>query len=119
MKTWCRNSPPEHRAADLFQPLFEGDRPLDVLLVQVDGDVVDEYARPYPYIQVPMNPDAPARGRIVEAVLEEWLWGGSQGRGYDPDASKHCLVAMVWTSETWFIGVHLTPPDPWVIRFSF
>ena len=104
VKTWCRNNPPEHRAVDLFQPLFEGDRPLDVLLVQVDGDVVDEYAKPYPHIPVPMNPDASTRGQIVEAILEEWLWGGSQRRGHDPDASKHCLVATVRTSETWIVA---------------
>ena len=51
-----------------------------------------------------MNPDAPARGQIVEAVLEEWLWGGSQRRGHDPDGSKHCLVATVRASETWIVA---------------
>ena len=50
VRAWCANNPTEHRAVDLFQPLFEGDRPLDILIVQVDGDVVDEYARPYPHI---------------------------------------------------------------------
>ena len=104
VRVWCENNPPKHRAVDLFQPLFEGDRPLDVLLVQVDGDVVDEYAKPHPHITVPMNPDAPARGRVVEAVLEEWLWGGSKRRVYDPDASKHCLVATVRASETWIVA---------------
>jgi len=113
VKAWCRNNPPEHRAIDLFQPLFEDDQPLDILLVQVDGDVVDKYAEPYPHIPVPMNPDAPARGRIVEAVLEEWLWGGNRSRRHDPDASKHCLVATVQTSETWVVaGLDQSLQDP-------
>ena len=90
VRAWCANNPPEHRAVDLFQPLFEGDRPLDILIVQVDGDAVGKYAKPYPHIPVPMNPDARARGQIVEAVLEEWLWGGSQGRGLDP----RCVEAL-------------------------
>ncbi len=113
VKAWCRNNPSERRTIDLFQPLFEGDRPLDVLLVQLDGDVVDKYANPYPHISVPLNLDAPARGRIVEAVLEEWLWGGSQRRGHDPDASKHCLVATIQTSETWVVaGLDQSVQDP-------
>ena len=113
VRAWCANNPPEHRAVDLFQPLFEGDRPLDVLVVQVDGDAVGDYAKPYPHIPVPMNPDARARGQVVEAVLEEWLWGGSQGRGLDPDASRHCLVAAVRASETWIVaGMDRSIPNP-------
>ena len=113
VRAWCANNPPEQRAVDLFQPLFEGDPPLDVLIVQVDGDAVGEYAKPYPHIPVPTNLDAPARGQVVEAVLEEWLWGGSKGRGHDPDASKHCLVAAVRTSEAWVVaGLDQSIPNP-------
>ena len=104
VRAWCENNPPKDRAADLFQPLFERDQPVDVLLVQMDGDAIYEYTTPHPHIQVPMNPDAPARGQIVEAVLEEWLWGGSKRRGQDPYARKHCLVATVQASETWIVA---------------
>lgn len=104
VRSWCEENSPEDRAVDLFQPLFEGDQPLDVLLVQVDGDMIYEYTKRYPHIRVPMNPDAAARGRVVEAVLEEWLWGGSKRHGQDPYAWKHCLVATVRATETWIVA---------------
>ena len=88
VRAWCKNYPPKDRAADLFQPLFERDQPLDVLLVQMDGDAIKEYTTLLPHIQVPTNPDVSARLQIVEAVLEDSLWGGSIRRFQDPYARR-------------------------------
>ena len=57
VKAWCESNPPEVRTFDLFEPLFEGQPPVDVLLVQLDGDVIGDYTAPYPDIRVPQNPD--------------------------------------------------------------
>ena len=104
VKSWCENNTATVRALGLFQPLFQGERPLDVLIVQLDGDRVAEYSRPYPDIVVPTNADAAARGSIVEAVLERWLWGGSTKRNADPNQESHCLVAAVRATETWIVA---------------
>ena len=104
VKAWCRNHPPDVRARDVFQPLFEGDRPCDFMLVQLDGDVVHEYIRDHPDLSLPENPGAQARGQAVERVLERWLWGSAEGRSSDPHADAHCLVAAVRALETWFVA---------------
>ena len=108
VKTWCENNPAVVRALSLFQPLFEGERPLDILIVQLDGDRIEEYSRFYPDIMVPANANATTRGSIVEEVLERWLWGGSSGRNVDPNQGSHYLVAAVRATETW-IAAGLDP----------
>ena len=104
VKKWCENNPAAVRALSLFQPLFEGERPLDVLMVQLDGDRVAEYSRFYPDIIVPTNANAAERGVIIEEVLERWLWGGSSRRTADPNQGHHCLVAAVRATETWLVA---------------
>lgn len=83
VKAWCESNPPEVRTADYFEPLFEGVSPVDVLLVQLDGDVVGEYAAPCTDITVPQNPDAATRGIIVNVILERWLWRSTERRHAD------------------------------------
>ena len=104
VRTWCENNSPETRAADLFQPLFEDEGTVDLLLVQLDGDVVGDYAEPHPEITVPENPDAPARGTIVEQILTKWLWSSTDHRMSDPYEGRHCLVATVRALETWIVA---------------
>ena len=103
VRTWCTENPPQVRA-DLFQPMFENERPLNLLLVQLDGDVVGEYASPYPDVTVPDNPDAPTRGTIVEHILAKWLWNSTEQRRSDPHEGRHCLVATVRALETWIVA---------------
>ena len=64
----------------MFEPLFEGEPPVDVLLVLLDGDVIGGYTAAYADIKVPQYPDAEARGRIVELILERWLWSSTERR---------------------------------------
>ena len=104
VKAWCESNPPEVRTADYFEPLFEGVSPVDVLLVQLDGDVVGEYAAPYTDITVPQNPDAATRGIIVNVILERWLWRSTERRHADPHEESHCLVATVRALETWIVA---------------
>ena len=112
VKTWCTENPPQVRA-DLFQPMFENERPLNLLLVQLDGDVIGEYASPYPDVMVPENPDAPMRGTIVEKVLAKWLWNSTDQRMADPHDGRHCLVATVRALETWIVaGLDHSIGDP-------
>lgn len=104
VRTWCENNPPASRALSLFQPLFEGEKPLDVLVVQLDGDRVAEYASSYSDITVPTNADAAVTGSVVEEILERWLWGGSSRRSTDPNQGNHCLVAAVRATEAWLVA---------------
>ena len=104
VKAWCANNTPEDRAIEYFAPFFEGTPPVDVLLVQLDADVIDEYAAPYADIAVPPNPDAAARGAIVDLILERWLWQSAHRRSADPHEGRHCLVATVRALETWIVA---------------
>lgn len=113
VKAWCENNPPEARPTDLFEPLFEGEPPVDVLLVQLDGDVIGDYTAAYADITVPQYPDAEARGSIVELILERWLWSSTERRHADPHAERHCLVATVRALETWIVaGLDPSIPEP-------
>ena len=114
VKAWCENNPPEARAPDLFdEPLFEGEPPVNVLLVQLDGDVIGDYTAAYTDITVPQNLDAAARGRIVQSILERWLWSSTERRHADPYAERHCLVATVRALETWIVaGLDPSIPEP-------
>ena len=113
VKAWCERSPSEVRTTDLFEPLFEGQPPVDVLVVQLDGDVVGDYAATYADITVPQNPDAAARGIIVARVLERWLWNSTDRRHADPHGGRHCLVATVRALETWLVaGLDPSIPEP-------
>ena len=104
VKAWCENNPATLRSLGLFQPLFEGEEPLDALIVQLDGDRIAEYARFYPDIMVPVDADATTTGSIVEEVLERWLWDGKPGRNTDPNHERHWLVAAVRATETWLVA---------------
>ena len=88
VKTWCEQHSPGFRALDLFSPLLEGEQPLDALIVQLDGDIVEEYTRFYPDITLSNAPDAHERAQVVELVLERWLWGSSERRTRRSDARK-------------------------------
>ena len=104
VKTWCENNPAEDRAAQFLQPLFESQKPCDILLIILDGDVIGEYTREYPDIQLPCNPDAGARGSVVEEVLIRWLWGSNEAREQDLHANQYCLGKAVQALETWLIA---------------
>ena len=114
VKAWCENNPVEARATDLFdEPLFEGQPPVDVLLVQLDGDVIGDYAAAYADITVPQNADAAARGAVVELILERWLWNSAERRQADPHGEHHCLTATVRALETWIVaGLDPSIPEP-------
>ena len=113
VKTWCEEHSPSLRALDLFSPVFAGEQPLDFLIVQLDGDVIDEYTAFYPDITVPDKADAHERGRIIEQVLERWLWGSSERRAVDPSGTRHCLVASIRALEAWLVaGLDPSISDP-------
>ena len=113
VKAWCESNPSEVRTTDLFEPLFEGQPPVDVLLVQLDGDVIGDYAAAYADITVSQNPDAAARGILVNLILERWLWSSIERRHADPHAGRHCLVATVRALETWIVaGLDPSIPEP-------
>ena len=113
VKTWCERNPPEDRTVGYFAPFFEDELPVDVLLVQLDADVIGKYAVPYADITVPPNPDAAARGTIVELILERWLWNSAERHHADPHQGRHCLVPTVRALETWIVaGLDPSIPDP-------
>ena len=113
VKTWCEEHSPGLRALDLFAPVFDGEQPLDFLIVQLDGDVIDEYTAFYPDITVPDKADAHERGIIIEQVLERWLWGSSEQRAVDPIGTRHCLVASIRALEAWLVaGLDPSISDP-------
>ena len=86
---------------------------MDVLLVQLDGDVIGDYAAAYADITVPQNPDASARGILVNLILERLLWSSIERRHADPHAGRHCLVATVRALETWIVaGLDPSIPEP-------
>ena len=104
VRAWSEDNPPEDRADNLFQPLFEGEEPCNILIVQLDGDVVSDYIVEFRDIFLPRNPDAQSRGETVEKVLVRWLWGSDDERANDPNAEAHCLVATVRALEAWFVA---------------
>ena len=104
VKAWCENNPPRERAELYFQPLFDGESPCDVLLVVLDGDVVDEYVRDYPEMNLPRILSSNSRARIVEEVLVRWLWGSMEGLQEDEFAPRYCLGKAIQALETWFIA---------------
>ena len=113
VKAWCEDNSAAIRALGLFSQLFEGDQPLDILIVQLDGDRINEYTEIYPDIAVPDNADAGVRGTIIEAVLERWLWGSVQQRAADVNQGRHCLVASIRALEAWLIaGLDPSIPNP-------
>lgn len=112
VKTWCEENSASSRA-DLFLPLFDGEQPLDILVVQLDGDRIEDYTRSHSDITVPVPANAHARGAIVKEVLERWLWGSAQARSTDPNRERHCLVATVRALETWLVaGLDSSLSDP-------
>lgn len=104
VKTWCENNSSEDRTALYLQPVFENEQPCDILLILLDGDVVDEYTREYPDIQLPPILNAEARGLVVEEVLTRWLWGSYAAREQDLHANQQCLGKAVQALETWFVA---------------
>ena len=118
VKTWCEDNSAGLRSLGLFSSLFEGERPLDFLIVQLDGDRIDEYTAFYPDIVVPINADAHARGAIVEEVLHRWLWNTAQRRAADGDQGRHCLVASIRSTEAWLVaGLDPSIPQPEEIEY--
>ncbi|MDE0006113.1 MAG: hypothetical protein OXQ29_25770 [Rhodospirillaceae bacterium] len=112
VKTWCEDNPAHLRSLE-FAPLFEGDAPMDFLIVQLDGDRIDDYTRDHPDISLAGNLDARRRGQIVEEVLKRWLWGPDPRRAADPNEARHCLVATVRSLETWLVaGLDTSVVDP-------
>ena len=113
VKTWCEQHSPGFRALDLFSSLLEGEQPLDALIVQLDGDIVEEYRRFYPDITLSNAPDAHERAQVVELVLERWLWGSSERRTADRTQGSHCLVATIRALEAWLVaGLDLAIAEP-------
>ena len=111
VRAWCEGNPSDARTADLFEPLFEGQPPVDVLLVQLDGDVIGDYAASYPDITVPQDPDAATRGNIVSLILERWLWGSTERRHADQHGN-----ATVWLLP---FGRWKRGPSPgWILQFQ-
>lgn len=101
LMAWCLRFPPADRHSQLFNPLFNNQRPLDLLIVQLDGDVLDEYAHHCNNTPVPSLPwSATKRGNYVEAVLKEWLWPTSSNE----DLEKHVLLATVQDTEAWLVA---------------
>lgn len=98
---WCGRFPPERREHQLFSPLFEDEKSIDLLVVQLDGDVLDGYAN---HCQKPLpNPPwtAEKRGEYVEGVLREWLWPDSNPA--KPEKG-HITLASIIATETWLVA---------------
>lgn len=106
---WCRRFPPSVRKSQLFNPLFNHIEALDLLIVQLDGDVLSAYAC-HCSEALPSKPwDSIKRGNFVESVLEEWLWPESSNEERD----KHVLLATVQDTEAWLVaGLNTSINDP-------
>ena len=114
VRTWCENHPARDRTQLLFEPIFKGDQSIDYLIVQLDADALQEYAKSHVDIVVPPDADAYARGAIVKQIQERWLWGPTTRRNEDPNEGRHCLVVAVMALETWLVAgldSELTDPE--------
>jgi len=97
---WCRRFSPADRQL-YFTPLFEDEKPIDLLIVQLDGDVLADYAKRC-QIPLPKEPwTAKKRGEYVEGVLREWLWPDSNPA--KPEKG-HITLASIIATETWLIA---------------
>ena len=114
VKAWCESNPPEVRTFDLFEPLFEDEPPVDVLLVQLGrgrgrrlrGRVCGHHGAAEPGC-------SRERHRSSQRVLERWLWNSTDRRHADPHGGRHCLVATVRALETWLVaGLDPSIPEP-------
>ncbi len=97
VRKWCNRNPPDVRDVMVFRPSLTADPPCEVLIVQLDGDCLDEYQR----FGDPL-PAGPWSGRFratyVEDLLTSWLWPNSDVP--NPN-SRHVLLVPVWAPETW------------------
>ena len=104
VRAWCKKHPAETRRHQVFAPLLAGERPLDFLIVQLDGDRLKEYTSSYPDIKVPATADAQVRGIVIGEILHRWLWGSKTQRTSDPAEGQHCLVASIRSLEAWLVA---------------
>ena len=113
VKAWCDKHPADARRRRVFAPLLAGERPLDFLIVQLDGDRLADYTSSYPDLTVPESADSHSRGHLLIEVLHRWLWGSIPQRTADPAEGRHCLVASIRSLEAWLVaGLDPSIPAP-------
>ena len=102
IRQWCLANPPNDRDSIYFEPLFAGEDPCDLIVVQMDGDVIDCYSAHVKNTPLPAKPwDAAKRGAFVEAALSEWLWPAASASPYK---DKHILAISVQAIEAWLLA---------------
>lgn len=102
---WCLKNTDTVRAVDVFGGgMFAATNPCDLLIVQLDADVIDEFAKKAPGVVLPPKPYvASQKSSFVEAVLCEWLWPANSAAS-DPHAGKIHPLAIVQAIETWLVA---------------
>jgi len=99
---WCLAHPPEDRDQLYFEEIFDDQHHCDVIVVQMDGDVIGEYAAHVHNTSLPTAPwDVAKRGGFVEAALNEWLWPSGSISSYK---DSHILAVSVQAIETWLLA---------------
>lgn len=114
VKAWCEDNPPEVRANQIFQPLFAHETPCDVLLVHLDGDVIDHFIRATPDV-LPLSetPDKLERAEKVVEVLNKWLWENEDQTTDEYYHFRHINAPAVQATEAWLIsGLDHSIGDP-------
>lgn len=97
VRKWCVRNTPKIRDVTVFGPSLTADTPCDVLIIQLDGDCLEEYER-FGEALPPGPWSGSFRASYGENLLTAWLWLNSDTP--DPN-SRHVLLVPVWAPETW------------------
>jgi len=94
---WCKNNSGSG-IETYFEPLFAADPPCDVIIIHLDGDVM-EHLHPHTKTKIPASQVAPIdRVEIIHKALEEWLDLAEDNR------AKIAFAVPVLQSEAWILA---------------
>ena len=109
VRKWCLRNDETERQLLVFSPSLTGNPACDVLIVQLDGDVLDRYGAHGP--PAPPRPwTASVRSTYAEGLLSFWLWQSATPIAVP---ASYLLVVPVWAPETWLAAaLDAGWPDP-------
>mgnify|MGYP000225817754 CR=1 FL=1 len=98
LMAWCASHPRNERESLFLQPIFKDvDAICDVILVQMDGDIIQCIASQH---TIPITPvtDSLSMFAAVETVLSSWLWPSG------PRSPQEVTVPAIQSTESWIIA---------------
>ncbi|WP_294280585.1 hypothetical protein [uncultured Sphingomonas sp.] len=103
---WCKENSGEG-VRTYFEPVFEGDKVCDFIVIQIDGDAVYDCLKHSNAEPIPANADVETRTKTLQYMIDGWLSAPEDLRGRFGHALPHLQT------EAWIMaGLHPTQ-EPW------